>query len=115
MQFTTSVQKMSMDIHIGFTKKENKAFGSTKLANLGSLVTLKIQEIMLLGFQVSLSELIFRCLVRFCNNKTFIGPKGEDDLPSAIVRGWKYAKEENSDKPKFVEASQGEIVLRDLN
>ena len=43
----------------------------------------------------------------------FIGPKGEDDLPSAIIRGWKYAKEEKTDKPKFVEASEGEIVLRD--
>ena len=44
-----------------------------------------------------------------CNVDLFQGPKGEDDYPSAIVRGWKYAKQ----MPIFVEADEEEIVLSD--
>ena len=41
------------------------------------------------------------------------GPKGNDDIPTSIFQGWRYAKELENEKTSFVEAEEGEIVFQD--
>ena len=45
----------------------------------------------------------------------FIGPKGDDSMPTAISYGWRYAEELENDKPSFVDAKEGDIAFKDFS
>ena len=64
-------------------------------------------EFQVLCYHFQLSICFFKLLV------LLTGPKGNDDIPTAIFQGWRYAKVLENEETTFVQAEEGEIVFQD--
>ena len=104
-----------MGIHIGFTKTTNKLSGSTKSANPGLLEILKTLAKTQLEFQVLICLKVISNFFAIYLFVMFIGPKGDDSMPTTISCGWRYAEELENDKPGFVDAKEGDIAFKDFS